>query len=161
MAITAVLRPAIEADGPALSELEHLAFQTPNWPAATFLRFECTIAEVDGQIAGFLVARQIFAGNASSPPEREILNLAVAPAYRRSGLASQLLQQELCRQAILFLEVRASNFAALSLYQRFGFIEVLRRTDYYDNPPESAIVMRFPPANANRDTAEQNGSNSR
>ena len=106
MAVVATLRSATAADIPALAELERLAFETPNWPADTFLRYDCTVAEVDGQMAAFLVSRQIFAGTAIAPPEREILNLAVAPQYRRAGLATLLLQSEIRQGAVFLLEVR-------------------------------------------------------
>ena len=143
MAVVATLRSATAADIPALAELERLAFETPNWPADTFLRYDCTVAEVDGQMAAFLVSRQIFAGTAIAPPEREILNLAVAPKYRRAGLATLLLQSEFRQGAVFLLEVRESNAAARALYSRLGFAEISRRSDYYDNPPETAIVMQL------------------
>ena len=88
MAIEAVLRPATKDDVPALVELERDSFPVPNWPADTFLRYDCTVAEVSGKVGGFLVSRQIFAGNTTEPAEREILNLAVAPPFRRSGIAT-------------------------------------------------------------------------
>ena len=142
MAIDATLRTATEADVPALAELEKLAFEVPNWPADTFLRYNCTVAEVTGKMAGFLVSRQIYAGANDALPEREILNLAVAPVYRRSGLATLLMQFELRQRAVFLLEVRESNAAALALYRGLGFAEISRRRDYYDNPRETAIVMR-------------------
>jgi ribosomal-protein-alanine N-acetyltransferase len=142
MAIAAVLRLATEDDVPALMAVEQAAFTIPNWPADTFRRYDCTIAEISGEIAGFLVSRQIFAGNATAPPEREILNLAVAPAYRRTGVATLLMQLELRKEAIFVLEVRESNLPARTLYERFGFVEISRRRDYYDNPIETAIVMQ-------------------
>jgi ribosomal-protein-alanine N-acetyltransferase len=101
------------------------------------------VAEVEGQIAGFLVSRQNFAGDEFSLPEREILNLAVAPVFRRMGIGSALLSEELRTAADFFLEVRESNLAAQELYRRFGFTEVGRRADYYRFPIESAIVMKM------------------
>ena len=41
----------------------------------------------------------------------------------------------------VFLEVRASNEAALGLYRRFGFSEAGRRANYYERPREDALVM--------------------
>ena len=143
MAVDATLRKATEADIPALAELETLAFETPNWPADTFLRYDCTVAEWEGEIIGFLVSREIFAGSDSAPPEREILNLAVSPAFRRAGLATLLMKSELRRQAAFLLEVRESNTPARALYERLGFSEISRRRDYYDNPRETAIVMQL------------------
>jgi ribosomal-protein-alanine N-acetyltransferase len=143
MAIKAVFRQATKEDVPALVELERVSFPVPNWPADTFLRYDCTVAEVSGQVGGFLVSRQIFGGNTTEPPEREILNLAVAPRYRRSGIATSLIQLELRKKAIFVLEVRESNLAARSLYERLGFVEISRREEYYNNPIETAIVMRM------------------
>ncbi len=140
--VNATLRTATEADVPALAELEKLAFEVPNWPADTFLRYDCTVAEVAGKMVGFLVSRQIFAGSKDAPPEREVLNLAVAPDYRRAGLATLLMQFELRRRAVFLLEVRESNAPALALYRRLGFAEISRRRDYYDHPRETAIVMQ-------------------
>jgi len=129
----------------ALADLEAIAFESPNWPADTFLRYDCTVAEIGLEIVAFLVSREIFAGTETALPEREILNLAVAPTHRRVGLASQLLNFELRHRAIFLLEVRESNAAARALYEHWGFVEISRRRDYYDNPPETAIVMRWNP----------------
>jgi ribosomal-protein-alanine N-acetyltransferase len=143
MAIAPLFRPATKDDVPALVELEHVSFAVPNWPADTFLRYDCTVAEVSGDIGGFLVSRQIFSGSATEPAEREILNLAVDPRYRRLGIATMLIRLEFSKRAICLLEVRESNLAARTLYERFGFVEISRRVEYYNNPTETAIVMRM------------------
>lgn len=143
MAIEARLRPATKDDLPALVELERASFTIPNWPADTFLRYDCTVAEVLGEIGGFLVSRQIFKGSSTEPPEREILNLAVDPRYRRRGIAMMLIQLEFSKKALFLLEVRESNLAARALYARVGFVEISRRPEYYNNPTETAIVMRM------------------
>ncbi len=143
MAVKPELRPASRHDLPALVEIERLAFPVPNWTSETFLKYQCTVAEIGGKVAGFLVSRQIFAGDGSTPPEREILNLAVAPQFRRSGIAMALLKSELRCHADFFLEVRESNSVARSLYQALGFHEIARRTNYYDHPAETAIVMQL------------------
>lgn len=83
--------------------------------------------------------------------EAELLTLAVLPEQRRHGVGGAILggmcswlkgQSAQC----LFLEVRASNAAALSLYERWGFSTIATRKDYYSNPNntfESAVVMRL------------------
>ena len=79
-----------------------------------------------------------------APDESELLNLAVAPEFRRKGLARALVQQLLnARGASLYLEVRESNHPARNLYKSMGFQEVNIRPEYYQNPPEAAIVMKF------------------
>ncbi len=141
--MTLVLRPATRADVPVLLEIERESFSHPHWNAGDFVEDECQVAEVENAIAGFLVSKQVFAGDANSPPEREILNLAVRVRYRRLGIASALLTQELARKTNCFLEVRESNVAAQTLYRRFGFLEIARRDAYYQAPVETAIVMRM------------------
>ena len=143
MAIAAFFRPAAKGDLPALVELERASFTVPNWPADTFLRYDCTVAEILGDVGGFLVSRQIFSGSATELPEREILNLAVDPRYRREGIATMLIRLEFSKKAIFLLEVRESNLAARTLYERLGFVEISRRPEYYNNPTETAIVMRM------------------
>jgi ribosomal-protein-alanine N-acetyltransferase len=142
MALAVAIRPAAESDLPALDEIEQACFRD-HWEAKSFLQYGCIVAERGNEVAGFLVSREIFAGSHQAPPEREILNLAVAPRFRRQGIAGLLLQHELNCRAIFYLEVRESNIAARALYGKFGFREVTRRTGYYLHPPETAIVMRM------------------
>ena len=148
MALTFRLRLAIESDLSSLAAIEQESFPDPSWTAPDFLRYDCTVAEVDvgletSEIAGFLVSRENFPGSANCRPEREVLNLAVSARFRRSGIASGLLANEVGRRTDVFLEVRESNAPAIHLYKKAGFTVVAQRTDYYDNPIESAIVMRL------------------
>jgi ribosomal-protein-alanine N-acetyltransferase len=82
--------------------------------------------------------------------EGELLRIAVHPEVRRQGLGGALLKAVLSAIADacplgVFLEVRAANVAARRLYTREGFIESGRRRDYYQAPPEDAIVMQWRP----------------
>ena len=87
-----------------------------------------------------------------SPGEAQILNVSVVPDARREGIGRALLRQFIddarnFRVDQVFLEVRASNAAALGLYESEGFAPVARRISYYpggttDDPREDAIVMR-------------------
>ena len=75
-----------------------------------------------------------------------ITNIAVAPEDRRRGVARALLERliEYGRKhglAELTLEVRQSNAAALSLYEKMGFIRVGMRRNYYTLPRENAVLM--------------------
>lgn len=68
--------------------------------------------------------------------EAELLRIAVDPARRGEGLGRALLaacQAELADQGMttLFLEVRASNREAISLYRACGWKPCGRREGYY------------------------------
>ncbi len=137
-----LLRQATESDMPVLLEIENASFRQPHWTAKDFLKFRCVLAEIEGEIAGFLVIREIYSGDETTRPEREILNVAVAPQFRRLGVATVLLRNELQSGMVYFLEVRESNVAAQTLYRQLGFEEIGRRPKYYSNPLETAIVMQ-------------------
>jgi [ribosomal protein S18]-alanine N-acetyltransferase len=138
-----LVRKAAEEDLPAILDIEQEAFSDSHWGAEDFAADDCLVAELDGRIVGFLVSRQTFPAAAGARAEREILNVAVRPGYRRSGIATALLKRELRHPAVYFLEVRASNLAAQQLYRKFGFVEVGRRPEYYEFPVETAIVMQM------------------
>ncbi len=137
------IRNATPEDGPVLVEIERESFANPSWDLDSFFRYTCIVAQVDGRVAGFLVSHETAPAAGDAPPEREILNLAVAPEFRRLGIATALLENELKRHAVHFLEVRESNRPAQALYRKCGFIEIGRRPGYYEFPVEAAIVMRM------------------
>lgn len=78
--------------------------------------------------------------------EGYISNVAVAPEFRRGGVARELISA-LTRRArekalsFMTLEVRAGNEPAISLYEKQGFKRVGLRKNYYDKPREDAILM--------------------
>ncbi len=131
------IRQAVEADVRAIAEIQLACPETAQWPASDYLNHDCWVAEVDNRVVGYLVCRAV------APDEREILNIAVHSDFRRRGLARTLLEAECNRnRADYFLEVRASNKAARELYSLMGFTEEGLRREYYENPPESGIVMK-------------------
>lgn len=93
------------------------------------------------EVIGYFVASSV-AG------EVTLMNIVIAPNQQGKGLGRKLLQFliDLCRQKQeqeIWLEVRASNAAALSLYNNLDFVEVDRRKDYYPcaTGREDAIIM--------------------
>lgn len=138
------IRPARKGDEELLHEIERECFPQNPWQIRQMLEDHCIVAEWDGRVAGFLVARQVFPSAHGEPAEREILNVAVSPQFRRLGIATALLRHEIDSQkAHQFLEVRESNAAARALYRKLGFQELGRRPNYYQHPSETAIVMQM------------------
>jgi ribosomal-protein-alanine acetyltransferase len=136
------LRPAGHGDFNQIVEIERLCFPNTPWDEASLRRYDCTVAEVERRIVGFLISREIVSASDSSEAEREILNVAVAPNHRRRGIARALLNHELARGGTFFLEVRESGLPARKLYKSLGFMQVGIRKEYYEFPRESAIVLR-------------------
>jgi len=132
------LRPATEADLDEIWRIQAESGQAAQWKAADYLMHECLVATVDGRLTGFAVARR------TAPDEIEILNVAVDPASRRRGIGRSLIRGLIGKNpGIVFLEVRQSNIAARKLYHSLGFEVAGVRQDYYSQPMESAIVMKF------------------
>jgi len=83
--------------------------------------------------------------------ELHLLNITVSPKLRKLGLGSRMMaaiegvaaQQNIPR---IILEVRPSNIAAVTLYQKLGYEQIGIRKNYYPADPqlgirEDALVM--------------------
>ena len=128
-----------------LAELERMAFSRP-WS------YDALAEELQNPLAVFYVAEDVEAESAVGYlgmhhilDEGFITNIVVHPAHRRQGIAAALLAEarayarknEMTRMC---LEVRASNAAARSLYEDFGFEEDGVRPGFYDSPKEDAVL---------------------
>ena len=134
----------------AVLAIEHASFSLP-WTEDMFLR------DLErGELAEILIARSDEGGETAPitgflcywvvQDEMHINNLAVAPRWRRRGVAMALLTASLDRARArgarhAFLEVRASNVAAQALYRRAGFQAAGTRRRYYSHPVEDAVIM--------------------
>lgn len=122
------------ADLDAVMRIENAAQLTP-WSRQSFADcldndyYVCHVIRHQQNIVAFQVASFIL-------DESHLLSIAVAPAFQRRGLASALLQQlrvdaQQHDTRCIYLEVRASNKGAQSLYERFGFQHYSDRPNYY------------------------------
>ncbi len=125
--------------------LERVCFPDP-WSR------EMLAEELDNDLAAFLAALDGegrlagYAGLQVVLDEGYLFNIAVRPDCRRQGVAGKLLQvfldfAQAHRLAFLTLEVRASNAAAIALYESWGFHTAGRRRNYYERPKEDAVIM--------------------
>jgi len=125
--------------------IDQVSFSLP-WPARSFhfeltdnLASRCWVADWDGRVIAVIVAWLLV-------DEIHIATLATHPDFRKRGIGRSLLLHTL-RSAqeegalTSFLEARASNFAALDMYRKFGFRESGRRLRYYKDNGEDAILM--------------------
>ena len=92
----------------------------------------------DGTLLGYGEVRTVV-------DEGTLERIAVAPQYRRRGVAEAILRRFLQdgreKLAFLTLEVRAGNAPAIALYEKLGFRVVGRRKNYYRELHEDALLM--------------------
>ncbi|WP_285115770.1 ribosomal protein S18-alanine N-acetyltransferase [Leifsonia sp. fls2-241-R2A-40a] len=146
------LRRAALDDVPAIMGLERSIFVNDAWSEASMT------SEVTGEHGYYLVAFQPetperidgYAGLLAprGGAEGDIQTIAVAPHARRRGLG-RVLMQALIGEARkrgateVFLEVRADNPGAQTLYRELGFSEIGVRPKYYQPDGVDAVVMRL------------------
>ncbi len=100
------------------------------------------LAEIDDILVGFALWQH-------GPEWCEVLTLAVLPAWRRSGIARQLMramENAVCDDGMTrsVLDVAADNAPAIALYKAMGYTTVATRTAYYkraSGPAVDAVVM--------------------
>ena len=126
-----------------IASLEALCFSEP-WSEEGILEAyrlgtKFFIAENSKQLMGYIGIKAVI-------DEGYITNVAVYPQYRGIGVATALINKvfDFAKEkglSFVSLEVRASNTAAVSLYEKTGFKEEGRRKDFYRLPREDALIM--------------------
>ncbi len=140
------IRRATEADLAAVLSLWQRCYSIP-W-SETAIRNELfdegsdlLVATLDGSFAGYaLMKGTVDAG--------ELCNIAVEQDLRRGGAGRALvcgLAAEAVRRGYdaIYLEVRASNTAAIALYESVGFVRAGERKNYYRAPREDALLYNY------------------
>ena len=136
----------VEADLDQVLSIEQRSFPHP-WLRQHFIDelnslYALPLSAFDGSglLVGYICPMQLL-------DEGHILNVAVDPDLRGSGVGRMLVQQVLddCRAAgasFVSLEVRESNLPAITLYRKMGFVEMGKRKRYYENG-EDALMMEY------------------
>jgi len=158
-----LIRPATAADIPSIMDLERQSATAGHWTEDQYRRAfhregverlvllaedfppvasaQETRNHTHARTLGFLVAQHL-------APEWELENIVVVHAARRKGLGRRLLDALLAtaretNSISVFLEVRKSNAAARTLYEKAGFEQSGCRKSYYTNPLEDAVLYRL------------------
>ncbi len=127
------LRAMSRDDLPELMALENTNYEFP-WTEGVFsdclrVGYSCWGYMRETELVGYAVM-------SAAAGEAHILNITIRKSYRGNGLAKRLMQrmQTLAVEKgadMLFLEVRATNTAAINLYTSLGFNEIGFRNGYY------------------------------
>lgn len=139
-----IIRDACKEDIPAIEELERQCFSMP-WTAEQLCgqlpdgQHQFLAAFGGGELLGYVGMMYVL-------DEGYISNVATAPAARRQGVGSALIQALLEKAgglslSFVTLEVRRSNEPARALYEKHGFRPVGLRKNYYQRPTEDAVLM--------------------
>jgi ribosomal-protein-alanine N-acetyltransferase len=141
-----LIREMTEGDLEEVLQIERVTFPSP-WSRALFERelttpFARSFVGVQGEtgpVAGYLCFWLV-------DEEGHVLNLAVHPQHRGQRIGTQLLGfgVDFCRKEgvrMITLEVRRSNYKAISLYRNFAFQPQGIRRRYYTDSGEDAIIM--------------------
>jgi ribosomal-protein-alanine N-acetyltransferase len=146
--VTVTIDGLTAADADRCAELEALLFPGDDpWPTVAFVR------ELVAEHNHYLAAREgdtlVGYGGISrlgrTPPfEYEIHTIGVDPAYQGRGIGRRILDAllDIAADAVVHLEVRTDNDAAIALYRSVGFIEVGVRRRYYRVSGADAYTMR-------------------
>ena len=137
-----IIRKASSEDVAQIAEIEKASIPQP-WSEAAFAEAltqenaVTLVAETDGEIAGFITGVFLF-------DNADIYSVATAEQQRKKGVGGKLLQAFFdtlpTEVETVGLEVRESNSAAISLYEKSGFERVGLRKNFYEQPRENAVL---------------------
>lgn len=134
---------AVKEDALSIAQLEKECFSdswSENAVSIQIDRQQIIVYKNGNKVIGYCIFM-------TAADEGEILRIAVIPDARKGGIGRKLLDSAVkimkSRGASeIFLEVRASNKDAISLYEKYGFIKTGVRKNYYENK-EDAVLYNF------------------
>ncbi len=146
MILKVSIKDIAEIDLDEVMEIEEVSYPNHHWSRVSFeneisnklATYRCALTP-KGDMAGFYGFWQIL-------EEAHITTIATHPDFRRQGVAKTLMFDiidECYKKMIKYitLEVRESNIAAISLYDKFGFSTIGTRKKYYQDNNEDALIM--------------------
>jgi ribosomal-protein-alanine N-acetyltransferase len=135
----------LESDLDTVLAIEQASFPLP-WKRDHFLHEIAAphsypfVAEYSGVVAGYVCVTSLF-------EEAQILDVAVVPDMRGRGIALMLMECAIGLAQdkgaeVMSLEVRSTNRAAISLYERLGFRQSGLRVRYYEGIDDAVLMEK-------------------
>jgi ribosomal-protein-alanine N-acetyltransferase len=127
-------------------KIESLCYEHP-WSEAKFIdtinmhNSLSSVVVVDGKVVGYSLSNICV-------DYGDILNICIHPEYRRLGIGTLLMDYQIKQFKVsninsILLEVRVSNYAAISYYEENRFIVIDKRKKYYNNGEDAIIMQQF------------------
>ena len=140
------IRWMIRRDMPEVLQIERESFEF-SWTEEDFLRClrqrNCIgmVAEQGEKVVGFMIY-------VLHKAKLHILNFAVSPAYRRTGIGAQMVAMLISklsshRRTRITLEVRETNLPAQLFFRAQGFKAMRVLRTYYEDSGEDAFLMQY------------------
>ena len=147
-----LIRRMAASDLDRVIELARSLKDAPHWPRSAYC---ATLGPMAAPLRIALVAEALetgtvvgFAVTSLLPPQADLETIAVAAEWQRRGAARQIFKAvanelKAAQVSEVLLEVRASNYPAFALYTALGFIETGRRSHYYVDPVDDAVLLEL------------------
>ena len=143
---TAIIEKITENDISSLVKIDEIVFGG-TFKESDFLGYVDSsiyrfyVAKIDGVNVGYI-------GYTVIVDEAEIINVGVLPEYRGLKIGNALMDTLIddlkkSNASCVHLEVRKSNFVAISMYEKYGFIVVGTSKNHYTDPTEDALRMNL------------------
>ena len=143
-------RQPMALDIPTLVVLDREYFPYSPWSPAQFKEefagipstrfFELAIS--DNQIVGY-------AGVIAPGPDAvaDILTITVIDGFRRQGIAKRLIAdiEDYCQSkgsSAIMLEVATDNTDAIALYEKLGYSQISKRSNYYGSKKDAFVMQK-------------------
>ena len=141
-----LVRWMLQRHMPEVLAIENASFEFP-WTESEFLacvrQRNCVglVAEVDDRVVGYVIYEM-------AKSKIRLLNLAVAPEWRRRGVGRHLVQKlvnklSLQKRNRITLEVRETNLPAQLFFRSLGFRATSVLRNFYQDTPEDAYLMSY------------------
>ena len=152
------IRWMIRRDMPEVLQIEQDSFDY-SWTEEDFLRClrqrNCIgmVAEHGEKVVGFMIYEL-------HKSKLHILNFAVCPSYRRTGIGGQMIAKLIGklsshRRTRITLEVRETNLAAQLFFRVQGFRALRVMRNYYEDSGEDAYMLQYRLADDTGDEFEE------
>ena len=140
------IRWMIRRDMADVLQIERSNFEFP-WEDEDFIRClrqrNCIgmVAEYEDRVVGFMIYEL-------HKTRIHVLNFAVAPAFQRRGVGSQMVAKLIAklssqRRSRVLLEIRETNLGAQLFFRENGFRAISILHKYYEDTPEDAYLMQY------------------